>query len=127
VDRDRSDRCERRGAQLSRVHGIARRAIQSTADALDKAGEAFATVAGAFNGGTITTSFVSYATTITNSQRFQFATLKQMEIFTRTEEPSTAFGYVPLPDVAVEARAPVEFTYYLDLNESGSSTCAMEC
>ena len=92
------------------------RAIQSTADAIDKAGEAFATVAGAFNGGTITTSFVSYATTITNSQRFQFATLKQMEIFTRTEEPSTAFGYVPLPDVAVEARAPVEYTYYLDLN-----------
>ncbi len=70
-------------------------------------GRRFATVAGAFNGGTITTSFVSYATTITNSQRFQFATLKQMEIFTRTEEPSTAFGYVPLPDVAVEARAPV--------------------
>ncbi|MFO1499693.1 MAG: hypothetical protein U1G07_15090 [Verrucomicrobiota bacterium] len=38
-----------------------------------------------------------------------------MEVFTRTEEPSTAFGYVPLPDVVVEARAPVEYTYYLDL------------
>jgi hypothetical protein len=73
-----------------------------------------ASVAAAFRQGTIRTSFVSYATTITNSQRFQFATLKQMEIFTRTEEPSTAFGYVPLPDVVVEARAPVEYTYYVD-------------
>jgi hypothetical protein len=27
-----------------------------------------------------------------------------------------AFGYIPLPDVVVEARAPVTYTYYLDLN-----------
>jgi len=73
-----------------------------------------AKVAAAFNRGTITTSFISYATTISNTTYLQFATLKQMEVFTRTEEPSTAFGYIPLPDVVVEARAPVEYTYYLD-------------
>jgi len=71
-------------------------------------------VAAAFNRGTVTTSFVSYATSISNTTYLQFATLKQMEIFTRKEEPSTAFGYIPLPDVVVEARAPVEYTYYLD-------------
>lgn len=92
------------------------RTLQRTAETIDKATETMATVAAAFRRGTITTSFVSYATTITNSQRLQFATLKQTEIFTRTEAPSTAFGYVPLPDVVVEARAPVEYTYYLDLN-----------
>ena len=27
-----------------------------------------------------------------------------------------AFGYIPLPDVIVEATAPVTYTYYLDLN-----------
>jgi hypothetical protein len=91
-------------------------AIDKTRATIEQAGHALATVAAAFRQGTIRTSFVSYATTITNSQRFQFATLKQMEIFTRTEEPSTAFGYVALPDVVVEARAPVEYTYYLDLN-----------
>jgi hypothetical protein len=96
--------------------GWPERALQKTGDTISRAGSALATVAAAFNQGTIKTSFVSYATTITNSQRLQFATLKQMEIFTRTEEPSTAFGYVPLPDVVVEARAPVEYTYYLDLN-----------
>jgi hypothetical protein len=92
------------------------RAMQKTGEAIADAGQALATVASAFRQNRITTSFVSYATTITNSQHLQFATLKQMEVFTRKEEPSTAFGYVPLPDVVVEARAPVEYTYYLDLN-----------
>ena len=90
------------------------RALQKTSETIERAGEALATVASAFRRGTVTTSFVSYATTITNSQRLQFATLKQMEVFTRTEEPSTAFGYVPLPDVIVEARAPIEYTFYID-------------
>lgn len=92
------------------------RVLQKSADTIQKSRDALATVAAAFHQGTITTSFVSYATTITNTHFLQFATLKQTEIFTRTEEPSTAFGYVPLPDVVVEARAPVEYTYYLDLN-----------
>lgn len=92
------------------------RALKRGTEAIQQVRETLATVAAAFHQGTVTTSFVSYATTITNTHYFQFAGLKQMEIFTRTEEPSTAFGYVPLPDVVVEARAPVEYTYYLDLN-----------
>ena len=83
---------------------------------MDRAGKALADVAAAFKRGTVTTSFVSYATALSNNTYLQFATLKQMEMFTRTEAPSTAFGYVPLPDVVVEARAPVEYTYYLDLS-----------
>ena len=84
--------------------------------AVDKAALALATVAAAFNQGKITTEFISYATSIHANHYLQFATLRQTEIFTRKDEASTAFGYVPLPDVIVEARAPVEFTYYLDLN-----------
>jgi hypothetical protein len=82
---------------------------------IGRASKALADVASAFKQGTITTSFVSYATTITNQHYLQFATLKQGEIFTR-EQPGTVFGYPLLPDVVVEARAPVEYTYYLDLN-----------
>jgi len=73
-------------------------------------------VAAAFNRGTITTTFISYATQVEGSSRFQFATLKQMEIFERKDERATGFGFIPLPDVIAEARAPVEFTYYLDFN-----------
>ena len=90
-------------------------AVERTGRIVDRAGKALADVAAAFKRGTITTSFVSYATALSNNTYLQFATLKQMELFTRTETPSTAFGYVPLPDIVVEARAPVEYTYYLDL------------
>jgi len=83
---------------------------------IEKAGRALADVASAFRQGTIRTEFASYATSITNQHFLQFATLKQMEMFTRSESATTGFGYIPLPEVVVEARAPVETTYYLDLN-----------
>lgn len=82
-------------------------------NAVREMGKAMAEVAAAFRRGTITTSFVSYATSITNQQYLQFATLKQMEVFTETEVRS--FGVVDF-EAIVEARAPVEYTYYLDLN-----------
>ena len=84
---------------------------------VDKTGQWLTNLAGAFQQGRITTEFISYATTVEGNHRLQFATLKQKEVFTRTDESSTAFGYVPLPDLVVEARAPVEYTYFLDLKE----------
>ena len=89
---------------------------EAAAQLVDHVGGRLESVAAAFNRGTITTSFAQYATTLTNTLRLDVATLRQLEIFTRTEELSTGFGYIPLPDVIVEARAPVEYTYYLDLN-----------
>jgi hypothetical protein len=96
--------------------------VDKTGKVIEKTGTALATVAAAFNRGTITTSFVSTATTLSNHQHLQFATLKQTEIFTHHEEKSTAFGYVPLPDVVVEARAPVEYIYYVDLKAKWEMT-----
>jgi len=93
-----------------------------TGKVIEKTGTALATVAAAFNRGTFTTSFVSTATTLSNHQHLQFATLKQTEIFTHHEEKSTAFGYVPLPEVVIEARAPVEYTYYVDLKAKWEMT-----
>jgi len=91
-------------------------AIDKTGILIEKSGKALADVLSSFKQGKITTEFVSYASSISPTHRLQFATLKQKEIFTRKDEASTAFGYVPLPEVIVEARAPVEVTYYLDLN-----------
>jgi hypothetical protein len=94
-------------------------------EALDKSGKLVETVgqqvqrvASAFKQGTITTTFTSYASTLSGSQFLQFATLSQRETFTRTDESSLLFGYIPLPDIIVEASAPVSYTYYLDLNAS---------
>ncbi len=80
-------------------------------------GQQLASVAAAFKQGTITTTFTSYATSISGSQFLQFATLTQNEKFTRRDEASVGFGYIPLPDIIVEANAPVTYTYYLDLND----------
>ena len=83
-----------------------------------KTGQALTNVASMFRRpGVVTTNFASYAMAITNTQYLQLTGLKQTEIFTRTEEPSTGFGFIPLPEVIAEARAPVEYTFYLDLNE----------
>ena len=87
-------------------------AVKST-DVVREIGTALADVASAFQRGTITTAFVSYATSVTNQQYLQFATLKQMEMFTETDVRT--LGVVDF-EAVVEARAPVEYTYYLDLN-----------
>ncbi len=92
-------------------------ALRGAGNVVTQAGRQLANLAAAFKQGTVTTSFTSYATTISGSQYLQFATLAQMEVFTRKDQASLAFGYVPLPDVIVEATAPVTYTYYLDLNE----------
>jgi hypothetical protein len=74
-------------------------------------------VAAAFKTGTITTTFVSYATEMSGSQKLQFATLKEMEVFERTDRAQVLWGQLELPEVVVRAEAPVEYTYYLDLEE----------
>lgn len=81
-------------------------------DAVREIGKALADVASAVHRGTITTAFVSYATSVTNQQYLQFATLKQMEMFTETDVRTLA---VVDFEAVVEARAPVEYTYFLDL------------
>jgi hypothetical protein len=73
-------------------------------------------VARAFRTGTVTTTFISYASEVSGSNYLQFATLKQMEFFERKESGTALWGRLSLPEVIVQARAPVEYTYYLDLN-----------
>jgi hypothetical protein len=90
--------------------------LTKTGKLIESVGEQAQKVASAFKQGTITTTFTSYATTLSGSQYLQFATMTQQEKFTRTDESSLLFGYIPLPDVIVEASAPVTYTYYLDLN-----------
>lgn len=75
------------------------------------------TIAEAFRTGTITTSFTSYATEVSSSSYLQFATLKQVEVFERKDTATLLWGRLALPEVVVEARAPVAYTYYLDLNK----------
>ena len=75
-------------------------------------------LAAAFRQGQIEISFTSYATSVTGSSYLQFANLRQTEIYTRQDEASLLWGTLELPEVVVSATAPVEYTYYLDLDDS---------
>src|SRR5947209_4714150 len=61
-------------------------ALHKVGELAEKLGQQVQRVASAFTQGTVTTTFTSYATSISGSQNFQFATLSQHEIFTRKDE-----------------------------------------
>ena len=90
------------------------RTVEKAGGVVEQIGKTLQTVAASLRQGAIHTSFTSYATTLSTTHYLQFAKLKQMEMFTRSDE--RAIGYVRLPEVVVEARAPIEYTYYFDLN-----------
>ncbi len=73
-------------------------------------------LAAAFHSGTVTTRFISHATEVSGSNYLQFAQLSEVELFQRIDEATVLWGKLDLPDLVVEASAPVEYTYYLDLN-----------
>jgi hypothetical protein len=88
--------------------------VETAGGLIDKSGARLREVAAAFQQGTVRTEFLSQATEIAGTSRFQFATLKQAESFKREETGSTAWGWIPLPKVVVLAVAPVEYSYFLD-------------
>ena len=88
--------------------------VETAGTFIDKSGARLRDVAAAFHQGTVRTEFLSQATEIAGTSRFQFATLKQAESFKREESGSTAWGWIPLPTVVVLAVAPVEYGYFLD-------------
>lgn len=93
---------------------IARSAVSVPANVVESGRSLLA----AFREGTVTTRFVSYAAEMSGSQHLQFATLKEVERFERTDRRTVLWGQLSLPDVVVRAEAPVEYTYYLDLEET---------
>jgi hypothetical protein len=74
-------------------------------------------VAAAFRAGTVTTTFRGYATEVSGTSRLQFAELRQEESFERRDSEAVLWGALALPDVVVEARAPVTYAYFLDLDK----------
>lgn len=89
-------------------------AVDATRDLLRE----LETVAEAFRRGSIETTFISYATSVSGNTFLQFATVRQTEVFTRQDEASILWGALDLPEVIVSATAPVEYTAYLDLDDS---------
>jgi hypothetical protein len=87
--------------------------IESGRQALQQLGE----VAAAFRTGTVTTTFHGDAARLRGTTRLQFVELKQLETFERRDAESLLWGALTLPDVVVEARAPITYVYYVDLDK----------
>ncbi len=71
----------------------------------------------AFRASRVETVLRSYAASVKGTSKFQFAELKQLESFERTDSAALAWGAIPLPDVVVEARGTVVYTYTLDFQK----------
>ena len=74
-------------------------------------------MADGFRTGEVETTLRSYGAQVHGTSRFQFAELRQLESFERKDSTSLAWGAIPLPDVVVEARGAVVYTYVLDLQK----------
>lgn len=59
--------------------------------------------------------FYAYATQITGKQRLQVAKLQETEVFERTSQ-AKAF-WIDLPDVVVKAVVPVEYGFFVEMNQ----------
>jgi hypothetical protein len=87
--------------------------LEGGRQALQQLGE----VAAAFRTGTVTTTFRGDAQRLRGTTRLQFAELRQLETFERRDAESVLWGTLALPDVVVEARAPITYSYYVDLDK----------
>jgi len=95
------------------VHRVTEIAPQT----LDKTGEMLTKIASAFKTGTVTIEFHDYVTKVSGVNYLQIANLKSVDTFTRTDSTAIFWNLIGLPDVTVEIQAPVEYTFYLDLND----------
>lgn len=73
-------------------------------------------LAEAFRRGTVETSFRGYSVETQGTSRLQFAQVTESVRFERRDQANLFWGYVDLPQVIVAAQAPVEYTYYVDLD-----------
>ena len=95
----------------------ARRLPAEMAESGHKAIAELREVAAAFRTGSVTTTFRGDATSVAGTTRLQFAELRQEEVFERRDATAVLWGAFALPDVVVEARVPVTYTYFLDLDK----------
>lgn len=70
-----------------------------------------------FKTGKVVTEFHDYVTEVKGQQRLQAASLNSVDIFTRVDSKSILWELIELPDVKIEIKMPVEYTYYLDLKD----------
>ena len=88
-----------------------------TKSVVDNVSQTARDLAATFAQGTVSIEFREYCTEVQTNLSLQVATLKKTEQFIRTDEQTIGWGWVHLPDVVLSVTAPVDYTYYVDLNQ----------
>lgn len=92
------------------------RTLEKAGGVVKAVGEQAVEVASAFRTGRLRQEFYSQAVEMTGTTKLQVATLKQFEVFQNEEGGTVAWDLVELPKVVVQAQAPVEYSYLVDLS-----------
>ena len=69
----------------------------------------------AFRTGSVRRMFATHTTRIEGTNYLQVATLEQTQVFEIEDRSAVFWGTVELPPVIVRATAPVDYTYFVDL------------
>lgn len=69
----------------------------------------------AFRTGSVQRLFATYTTRLEGTNYLQVATLEQVQVFEMEDRAAVFWGTVELPPVIVRATAPVDYTYFVDL------------
>ena len=69
----------------------------------------------AFRTGEVRRRFTAHTTRVEGTNYLQVATLKQVQVFESQDSAAVLWGTVELPPVVVRATAPVDYTYFVDL------------
>ncbi len=92
------------------------KAFKATDKAISDRMDEISNIASAFKTGSVITEFTSYATKIRANNYLQVAQLETVESFSKSETTKHAWDLIKF-SAEVEIRAPVEYTFYLDLLE----------
>lgn len=85
---------------------------------LDQAGDATARIAEAFQKGEVASRWETYVAETEGTNHLQVARLQTVETVTRTDRRTIAWDMITLPDLTIRMEAPVEYVFYLDLEDS---------
>ena len=92
------------------------KAFKATDQAISNRMNELTNIASAFKKGTVITEFTSYATKVRAHNSLQVAQLETVESFSKSESSKHMWDLIEF-NAEVEIRAPVEYTFYLDLQE----------
>ncbi len=74
-----------------------------------------ADLAHAFKTGSVQRRFAAFTTRLEGTNHLEVATLQQNQVFELEDHAAVLWGTVELPTVVVRATAPVQYTYFVDL------------